>query len=195
MAVRGVDHDGVDAGFHQGFDTLFRALAHAHRRAHAQAAGGVTRGKREAGLLGDVLHRDQALEFVLVVNDQQAFQLELVQQRLGFLGAGAFVHRDQLVARRHDFVHRHVVAGFKAQIAPGHDADNLAAFEHRKAGNAQLLRQVDHLAHRMARRDHHRVAQHARLVALHTRDFGGLLLGRQVLVHDANAAFLGDRNR
>ena len=38
VAVRGVDHDRVDAGLHQRLDALLGALAHAHRRAHAQAA-------------------------------------------------------------------------------------------------------------------------------------------------------------
>jgi hypothetical protein len=36
------------------------------------------------------------------------------------------------------------------------------------------------------------VAQQARLVALDTRHLRRLLLGREVLVHDADAAFLGD---
>jgi hypothetical protein len=38
VAVRGVDHQHVDAGLHQQLDPLLGALAHAHRRAHAQLA-------------------------------------------------------------------------------------------------------------------------------------------------------------
>ena len=57
------------------------------------------------------------------------------------------------------------------------------------------LRELDHLAHRHLGRDRDRVAQHAGLVALDARHLGGLLLRRQVLVDDADAAFLrqGDR--
>ena len=83
VAVRGVDHDRVDAGLHQRLDALLGALAHADRGAHAQAAGGVARGVGEAGLLGDVLDGDQALELEGVVDHQQALELVLVQQRLG----------------------------------------------------------------------------------------------------------------
>jgi hypothetical protein len=51
----------------------------------------------EGGLLGDVLDGDQALEFKGVVH-HQAFELVLVQQCLGFGGAGAvfFIDGDQL---------------------------------------------------------------------------------------------------
>ena len=62
VAVRGVDDDHVDAGLDQRLDALLGALAHANRGAHAQAAAGVARRIREAGLLGDVLDGDQALE-------------------------------------------------------------------------------------------------------------------------------------
>ena len=52
-----------------------------------------------------------------------------------------------------------------------------------------------HLAHRHLGRDGHRVAQHAGLEALHLGDLGGLRLGREVLVDDADAAFLRDGDR
>ena len=44
-------------------------------------------------------------------------------------------------------------------------------------------------------RDRDRVAQHARFVALDARHLGRLLLGREVLVDDADAAFLRDGDR
>ncbi len=47
----------------------------------------------------------------------------------------------------------------------------------------------------MLRRDDHRVAQHAGLVALDARHFGRLLLCREVLVDDAHAPFLRDGDR
>jgi hypothetical protein len=85
---------------------LFGALAHAHRGADAQLASGIARGIRETGLLGDVLDRDQALEFEGVVDDQQALELVLVQQRLGLASVVPSLHGDQLVARRHDLADR-----------------------------------------------------------------------------------------
>ena len=86
-------------------------------------------------MLGDVLHRDQALEFKGIVDHQNALELVLVEQRLGLLGRGAvfFVDGDELLARRHDLVDLDVVAGFKAQIAAGDDADHLATVAHWEA--------------------------------------------------------------
>jgi hypothetical protein len=103
-----------------------------------------------------------------------------------------FVDGDELFARRHDLVDLDVVAGLKAQVAAGDDADHLAAVAHRKARNAQLLGQLQHLQHRVLGGDDHRVAQHARLVALDLGHVGGLFLRREVLVDDADAALLGD---
>ena len=48
MAVRGVDHDHVDAGLDQRLDALLGALAHADRGADAQLAVRVLAGVRGA---------------------------------------------------------------------------------------------------------------------------------------------------
>ena len=55
--------------------------------------------------------------------------------------------------------------------------------------------QLDHLPHCHLGRDGHRVAQHARLEALDLGHLGRLALRRQVLVDDADAAFLRDGDR
>ena len=167
-------------------------IADTHCGADPQPAGGIARRVREAGLLGDVLDRDQALELEGVVDDQQALELVLVQERLGLGRAGAFAHGDQLVARSHDLADRHVVARLEAQVAPGHDAHHLAAIQDREAGDPQLLLHRDHLPHGVLRRDDDRVAQNAGLVALDAGDLGGLLACAHVLVHDADPALLRD---
>ncbi len=58
-----------------------------------------------------------------------------------------------------------------------------------------LARQRHHLAHGRAGGHRDGVAQQARFLARHTRHLGRLLPGREVLVHDADAAFLGDGDR
>ena len=90
--------------------------------------------------------------------------------------------------------HGQVIAGLKTQIAPGDDAYHFAAVAHWKARNPELLRQSQHLAHGVRRRNDHRVAQHARFVALDLGDLGGLLLRGQVFVHNAHAPLLRDGN-
>ena len=115
-----------------------------------------------------------------------------MHQRLALVGRRAFAHGDQPLARRHDVAHRCVHARFEAQVAVGDDAHHLLALEHREAGNAVLLRQFLHVAHGDVRRDGDRIAQQARLVALDSRHLGRLLLGREILVNDADAALLRD---
>ena len=138
MAMRGIDHDGIDPGTGQQLHTFFGAHAHAHRSANAQFTLGVTRRIGKAGLLGDVLDGDQPLEFESVIDHQQAFDLVLVQQDFGLGDGGAVGYGDQLVTRRHDVTHGQIQTGLEAQIAPGHQADYLATVAHRKTRHAQL---------------------------------------------------------
>ena len=102
VAVRRVDDDHVDARLDQRGDPLLRAFAHADRRADAQPALRVLGGVGMLALLEDVLHRDQAPELEIAVDHQHALEAVLVHERLRFLAARAFAHRDQLLARRHD---------------------------------------------------------------------------------------------
>ena len=195
VAVRRVHDNGVDTGLHQCLHPFFRALTHAHGGTHPQPPGYIARGIRKAGLLGDVLDRDQALELERIVDHQQAFELVSVEQRLGLRRRGAVLDGDQLVARGHDLADRHVVTGFEAQVAASDDTDHLAAVDHRESGNAQLLLHVQHLPDRMGGGDDHRIPQHPGFVPFDPGHFGRLLLRREVLVDDAHAAFLGDGDR
>ena len=73
----------------------------------------------------NVLDRDQALEDVLVIHDQQLFHAVLVQNLFRFLQRGAHGHGDQVVLG-HDLADRNIEAGLKAQIAIGENADQFA---------------------------------------------------------------------
>src|SRR2546427_508496 len=196
VAVGRVHHQCIDAGLDQQLHALLGALAHAHGGGHAQAACAVTRCVGEGGLLGDVLDGDKALEFKGVVHDQDALELVLVEQGLGFHGRGAvlLVDGDQALARRHDLADLDVVAGLEAQVAAGDDAHHLAAVAHGKAGDAEVLGQLQHLQHGVLGGDDHGVVHHAGFVALDLGHFGSLLLCRHVLVNDADTALLRNGN-
>jgi hypothetical protein len=195
VAVGGVDHQHVDAGARQQFDTLFGAFTDTDRGADAQLAESIARRVRKARLFGDVFHRHQATQFERVVDDQHPLQLVAVHQRLAFFERSTFAHRDQALARRHDLAHRRIEPRLEPQVTVGDDADHRLALQHRETRHAVQLRQLHHLAHRGLARDRDRVAQQARFVTLDPRHFGGLLLRRQVLVDDADAAFLRDGDR
>ena len=115
-----------------------------------------------------------------------------VQQGFGVFAADAFRHRDQTILRRHDFAHRQIHAGFKAQIAPGDDAHHFAAIDHRKARKAHFVGHGIDLAHGSVRANDHGVAQHPRLIALDAAHLRGLLFGTQVFMNHAYAALLRD---
>ncbi len=98
-------------------------------------------GERMLGRLEDVLHRHQTAQRETVVDHQNALQPVLVQQRAGFLGAGAFLDVNQALARGHDGAYRGVQIGFEAVVAVGDYADHLALIDHGKARYLVLLRQ------------------------------------------------------
>ena len=118
-----------------------------------------------------------------------------MHEALGFFERSAFVDRDEAFARRHHFAHRNAHAGFKAQVAVRDHAEHRAVFsDDGQARNAVFASKRNHVAHEHFRADRDRFGNNARLVALHLGDFRGLLVGRHVLVNEADAAFLRKRD-
>ena len=79
VAVGCIDDDRIHTSLDKRFDTLFSTLAHAHCRAYTQAARHITCSIGETGLLGDVFDGNQAFQLKGIVDDQDAFQLVLIQ--------------------------------------------------------------------------------------------------------------------
>ena len=138
VAVRGVDHQHVDAGLDQRLDALFGALADADRRADAQLALLVLAGVRVLGCLEDVLDRDQAAQLAVAVDHQHALEAVLVHQRLALRSRLA---PSLTVTSRSCGVmmsaHRLVELRLEAQVAVGDDADHLAC--PRPPGKPEIL--------------------------------------------------------
>ena len=99
MAVRGIDHDHIDAGVDQPLGALVTALADRGRRRHPQASLRILAGERMGNRLLHVLDRDQPDAAVLFVDHQKLFDAVLVQHPLGLLLADTFAHRDQVFMR------------------------------------------------------------------------------------------------
>ena len=70
VSVGCIYNNRVHASTGQQLNTLLGALAHAHRRADAQLAMGITCCVGETGLFGDVLDCNQSLEFKGIVDYQ-----------------------------------------------------------------------------------------------------------------------------
>jgi hypothetical protein len=195
VTVRRINDDHVNTGFSQQFDALFGTGTGANGSTGAQMTGTVLVGQRMFGGLENILDRNQAAQMILSIDDQHALEAVLADQFLGIFDAGFFIHRHQTLARRHDQFDRLVEIGFKAQIAVGNNTDDLARLvDHRQAGNTVLAGNLDDITHCHHRRNGDRVTKNAGFKALDLGDFSRLGLRRKVLVNDADATFLSQRD-
>ncbi|MCY1357081.1 hypothetical protein D9M69_435580 [compost metagenome] len=187
----GVHHHHVDAGGDQRGNAFAGIGAGAHRRADAQAAL-VILGRQRVGLgLLDVAEGHQAAQVEVLVDHQHLLDAVLVELGLHFFQRGAFTGCDQLVLGSHDRGNGVADVRTEAQVAAGHDADQLALFHHREAGEAVFTGDLQQFNDLGGGGDGHRVTDDGGLVALDLAHLGGLLLDGHVLVDDADAAFLG----
>src|SRR5690606_8722806 len=191
MAVSRVDDERIDAGSGQLGDAFVGALAHAHGGRYAQLTLGVFAGAGVLGVLDDVFNGSQTTQFEGVVHDEHALEPVLVHERLGFFERGAFVHGHQPFLRGHDFAQGQIEAVFETQVAVGDDTHQLAAFDHGQARNAMGALQLDGIAHAHVGRDGDGVDDNTKLVGRDASNFTRPRIGREVLVDDADPAFLG----
>ena len=150
MAVRGIDHEHVDAGLDQRGDALLGALADADRGADAQLALRVLAGVRVLGRLEDVLDGDQARaarsrRSTTSTRSRRCWCISaFASSRLAPSRTVTSRSRGVMIA-----LHRLVELGLEAQVAVGDDADDLACL--RPPGSPEILCsrvQREHLAHR-----------------------------------------------
>ena len=100
----------------------------ADRRTHPQPPLIVLGGAGIFQFLLDVLDRDQALQDVLVVDDQQLFHAVLVQNFFRLLERRSHRHGDQILLGHH-LADGNIEARLEAQIAIGQNADQLSIFQ------------------------------------------------------------------
>ena len=141
----------------------------------------------------DVLDGDEALQPEVVIDDEELLDFLLMQDLARFVERRADRHRDEVLLRHH-VGHGPLDVGLEAQVAVGEDADEpaflAAVFGDRHAGDAVLAHQLQRFADATAGRERDRVDDHAALGPLDAIDFERLLVDRQVLVDDAQAAVL-----
>ena len=190
VAVSRVDDDHVHAGFNEQFKTFFGTGTHADRGACQQLAFAVLGGIGMLGSLDDVFDSNEAAEVEVLIDHEHAFKTVLVHQTLGFVEAGAFLDSHETIARGHHLAHGSFHTGFEAKVTVGDHAENMSAFDDRHAADAVFLTHADHVAHEHVGADRDRIAHNARFVALDLGDFSSLLLSGEILVNDADAAFL-----
>ena len=122
-----------------------------------------------------------------------------MEKALRLFLAGAFANRDDLAGHQVRDLFVRVLG--KANVAVGHDADQLAGLagacglHDGDAGNLVLRHQHLQVAQRGVRRDRDRIDHHPGFEPLHLADLFRLLFQRKVAVDHADAAGLRHGNR
>src|SRR5262247_3582546 len=127
VAVRRVDGKDVYAGFDQFRRALQEIASRADGRGAAQTAQAVFRRVRIFDRLLNVFDRDQALEVVVLVDDQQLLHAVFLQDAFGLAQRGADRNGDQVLPGHH-FRDRQIEPRLEAQVAVGQDADEPPLF-------------------------------------------------------------------
>ena len=201
MAMRGVDHDKVDARRDQRLGAGKALVADRGGGGDAQAALLVLAGVRIGDRLLDVLHRDQADAAVLRIDHQQLLDAVLVQQALGFVLADALAHRDELsLVISSETLWRGSVAKRTSRLVRMPTSLPGCALPARSTTGMPEMRlsfiRSSACCKRRIRLDGERVHHHAGFEFLHLAHLRRLFVRLQIAVDHADAAGLrhGDRH-
>ncbi len=190
-----VENEEVHLGPHQGRGPLQVVARGTHGGTHPQPAKLVLAGHGVLDGLLDVLDRDQPLEVAGAVDHEDLLDAVLVELGLGLLQGRPLGHGDQ-VFLGHQLADRLVQLFLETEVAVGEDADQVPfGIGHRHSGDLVAGHHVQSFADALVGPHGDRVDDHSGLTALHPVHFLGLGLDREVLVNDADPAFLGQGDR
>ena len=192
--VGSVHDDDVHAGLDQRVDAIVGVVAGAHGRADTQRTALILAGARVVLCFLEILRSDHAFQFEAVADHQHLLDAVTVQQRQHLVLGRLLADRDQPVLRGHHCRYRRIQLGFEAQVTMRDDAHGLLAADDGHARDAQRLGQIDDFADGHVRIDGDRVAHDAGFELLDAEHLARLFLDRHVLVDDADAAFLRERD-
>src|SRR5205823_13677596 len=121
MAMRRVDADDVAPRTQERMEPFLSIRPDPHRRADQEPAMLVLGGVRELPGLLDVLDGDEALELVLLVDDEELLDAVLVQQLLGLVLRDALAAGDEIAG--HHVLDPLLEVLLEAEVAVGEDPD------------------------------------------------------------------------
>ena len=125
----------------------------------------------------------------VIVHDEELLYPMLVQQLDGVIERGAHRRRDQ-VFLGHDLANLLGHVGLEPKIPVGEDADEARPFGDGHPADAVACHEFQGLGDQLVGLHRDGIDDHAALGALDLVDLIGLVLGREVPVDDADAAFL-----
>ena len=194
MAMCRINDQQIDTRLDQRRDAIVRALAHPDGGADPQLTLFVLAGVGMFLGLEDVLDGNETAQLEFVVDDQHPLQAVLVQQHRRLFQRRTFLDGDQPLAGGHDVFDRLLEIVLEAEIAVGDYADHLAAIQHRQAGDFVLPSQRQHVPYQHLLRHGNWILDHTALESLDLGHVSRLGFDWHILVDDADAAFLRERN-
>ena len=192
VAVGAVHHDHIHVVMQQRRHTLH--VVNTHCGSDPQTPAGVLATVGELARALDVAHGHQPGQLAAAVYQQELLDLGGVEDALGVIQRGLRVGGDQV------FLGHHVADGQlpgleELQIPPGDDAHHAPVVL--DDGHTRDVVQLHHLpgmADRLLPAEGDRIENDAAFAAFHLANLAALVLDAEVLVDDADAAFLGQSN-
>ena len=193
MAVRAVEHHGVDAFGHEGLDALERVGGDADAGGDAQPSALILAGVGVVLLADHVLVGDQSDELVVLVNYRELLDAVLKQRVLDLLGGELGVLQGDKALGGHHVGDLDRIILLEAEVPVGDYAhEGVVLGYDGDAADLELAHHGEGISDGLVRRDGGGVGDHAVLSALDMADLVGLLRDGHVLVYDADTPLPGD---
>ena len=192
--MRRVDDDHVSVASEEFLRSLEVISLGSHRRTDSQSALAVLRSVRVDPLLLNVLDCDEALQFVLIVDNQELLDSILVEELFRLFERGAHGHGDEILFCHHG-ADGHVVTALESQVAICQDSDKHVSLGNRDAGNPVVRHQFQGVSDLGVGADGDRVDDHPGLATLDAINFFGLPFDRHVSMHDRETPMPSKRDR
>ena len=161
--MRRIDHQTIDARFHQFISALSEISGRSYRRGDAQSSQVIFRRGRIFDRFLNVFDCNQAFQMLVAINDQKFLDAMLLQNSLRLIERRADRNSDERLFG-HYFRNRQFESRLESQIAVRDDAHQVTGFiDYRDAADVIALHHVKRFAHRPILTNRDRIDDHAGL--------------------------------
>ncbi len=190
-----VDDQNVHPGLDQGAGAIQEFGVRADRGAHQQPPFAVLGRPRVLAALDDVLQGYESDQATVVVDEGKLFDLVALEPFLGLVERRSRGRGDELFPRGHDLGDRFGKVALKAEVAIGHQAEQLAVeVHHRQTPDLVLGKEPLGVFQAGVGGQGDGVGYHARFASLDAMDHFRLDVDGEVFVDDPEPALPGHGN-
>ena len=194
MTVRRIDGDDVCARFHERRDAIHGVRRRTDRRACQKSAVGVPCGVGVLNGFFNILDRDQSFQIAVLIYDGKFFDSVFAENFLRLFQGRTLGGGDESLLRHHvgDGL---VVIAFKAKVAVGENADELALFGNGHAADTVFFHKFQSVLHEVVGFQEERVGNDAVFAAFYSVYVRSLFFDGHILVNDTEPPFPRHGNR